>query len=131
MKERGNDKMKKKILAALFAMGVAFTTIPNTSEAVTEVYRGDKGYVLVDEVSIFWDNNHSFNALLYNMNNSNEVIGRGVYTFEYLKEYKNWYYHPVNDSSEYIRVDVDRLEKVPEVAEEMRKKNSVKLGGKK
>jgi hypothetical protein len=120
--------MKKKILAALFAMGVAFTTNSSITEAVTEVSRTSNGYVLVDEASVFWDNNHSFNVLIYNMNNSDEVIGRGVYTFEYLKEYKNWYYHSVNDNSEYIRADVSGLQRVPEVADEVRKQKSFRPG---
>ena len=120
--------MKKKILAALFAMGIAFTTNSSITEAVTEVSRTSNGYVLVDEASIFWDNNHSFNVLIYNMNNSDEVIGRGIYTFEYLKEYKNWYYHSVNDNSEYIRADVSGLQKVPEVADEVRKQKSFRPG---
>jgi len=122
--------MKKKILAALFAMSVVFTTNSSITEAVTEVSRTSNGYVLVDEASIFWENNHSFNVLIYNMNNSDEVIGRGIYTFEYLKEYKNWYYHSVNDNSEYIRADVSGLQKVPEVADEVRKQKSFRPGKK-
>ena len=120
--------MKKKILAALFAMGIAFTTNSSITEAVTEVSRTSNGYVLVDEASVFWDDNHSFNVLIYNMNNSDEVIGRGIYTFEYLKEYKNWYYHSVNDNSEYIRADVSGLQRVPEVAAEVRKQKSFRPG---
>ena len=120
--------MRKKILAALFAMSIAFTTNSSITEAVTEVSRTSNGYVLVDEASVFWDNNHSFNVLIYNMNNSDEVIGRGIYTFEYLKEYKNWYYHSVNDNSEYIRADVSGLQKVPEVAAEVRKQKSFRPG---
>jgi hypothetical protein len=117
----------KQMLASLMAAGAIFCVVQhdNTTEAVKTVNQGDYGSVLVDEASIYWQSDREFNALIYQMSPNNEVLKRGIYTFEYLKEYKNWYYHPLNDSVQYIRVDVDRLEEVPVIAmEEKRNKNT-------
>ena len=112
------------MLASLMAAGAIFCVVQhdNTTEAVKTVNQGDYGSVLVDEASIYWQSDREFNALIYQMSPNNEVLKRGIFTFEYLKEYKNWYYHPLNDKVEYIRVDVDRLESVPTIAMEEKQK---------
>jgi hypothetical protein len=115
----------KKMVASVLAAGMLFCIQQNDTEAVKQVASNQYGSILVDEKSIFWQNEREFNALIYQMSPNNEVLKRGIYTFEYLKEYKNWYYHPLNDSVQYIRVDVDRLEEVPVIAmEEKRNKNT-------
>ena len=122
------------MLASLMAAGAIFCIAQhdNTTEAVKTVNQGDYGSVLVDEASIYWESDKEFNALIYQMSPNNEVLRRGIYTFEYLKEYSNWYYHPLNDSVEYVRVDVDKLENVPNIAmEEKQKKYQAKFNKKK
>jgi hypothetical protein len=73
------------------AAGTIFCVVQqdNTTEAVKTVTQTDKGSVLVDEASIFWQNDKEFNALIYLLSPNNEVLKRGIFTFEYLKEYKN------------------------------------------
>jgi hypothetical protein len=114
----------KQMLASLMVASTIFCVVQrdNTTEAVKTVAEGSYGSVLVDEASIYWQSDKEFNALIYQMSPSNEVLKRGVYTFQYVKEYKNWYYHPLNDKEEIIRVDVDRLEKVPTIAMEEKQK---------
>ena len=114
----------KQMLASLMAAGTIFCVVQqdNTTEAVKTVTQTDKGSVLVDEASIFWQNDKEFNALIYLLSPNNEVLKRGIFTFEYLKEYKNWYYHPLNDKVQFIRVDVDNLENVPNIAMEEKQK---------
>ena len=117
-------KLKKMIAVALTA-GSLLLFSNNDAEAVKTVAQGEYGSIVVDEASIFWDSNKEFNVLIYQLSPNGEVLKRGIFTFEYLKEYSNWYYHPLNDKTQYIRADVDRLENVPVIAtEELNKKKN-------
>ena len=114
-------KLRKLVSVALMA-GALFAIAPNDAEAVTVVHTGNSGSTVVDEASIIWSGNKEFNALIYELNPKSEIVKRGIYTFRYLSEYKNWYYHPLEIENEFVRVDVDNLEKIPPIAEEMKKK---------
>ena len=109
--------MKKVMLVV--AMLVAFISIASSSEAaLREVKSTESMEWAVDDSTIKWRNDEWFTAEIHTLINGS-TVAVDFYTFEYIPQYKNWYYN-VKGTRVYSLAKADNMEKTIDIAEEMR-----------
>jgi hypothetical protein len=109
--------MKKVMLVV--AMLVAFISMTSSSEAaLREVKSTESMEWAVDDSTIKWRSEDWFTAEIHTLINGS-TVAVDFYTFEYIPQYKNWYYN-VKGTRVYILAKEDDMEKTIDIAEEMR-----------
>jgi hypothetical protein len=109
--------MKKVMLVV--AMLVAFISMANSSEAaLREVKSTESMEWAVDDSTIKWRSEDWFTAEIHTLINGS-TVAVDFYTFEYIPQYKNWYYN-VKGNRIYSLAKADNMEKTVDIAEEMR-----------
>lgn len=109
--------MKKVMLVV--AMLVAFISMTSSSEAaLREVKSTGSMEWAVDDSTIKWRGDEWFTAEIHTLINDS-TVAVDFYTFEYLPQYKNWYYN-VKGNRIYSLAKADGMEKTIDIAEEMR-----------
>lgn len=109
--------MKKVRLVV--AVLVAFISMASSSEAaLREVKSTESMEWAVDDSTIKWRGDEWFTAEIHTLINGSSVAV-DFYTFEYLPQYKNWYYN-VKGNRIYSLAKADGMEKTIEIAEEMK-----------
>ena len=109
--------MKKVMLVV--AMLVAFISMVSSSEAaLREVKSTESMEWAVDDSTIKWRSEDWFTAEIHTLINGS-TVAVDFYTFEYIPQYKNWYYN-VKGNRIYSLAKADNMEKTVDIAEEMR-----------
>jgi hypothetical protein len=110
----------KKSLVILGIATALLSITPNNSEAsLREVKSSQSMEWAIDDTTIKWRGDEWFTAEVHTLLNGSSVEVN-FYTFEYLPEYKNWYYN-IKGSRVYSNVNVDGMEKAIDIAEDMRR----------
>ena len=109
--------MKKVMLVV--SMLIALISINNTGEAaLREVKSTESMEWAVDDSTIKWRGDEWFTAEIHTLINGSSVAV-DLYTFEYIPQYKNWYYN-VKGNRIYSLAKADGMEKTVDIAEEMK-----------
>ena len=110
--------MKKVLLVV--AMLITFTSMVSSSEAaLREVKSSSSMEWAVDDSTIKWRGDNWFTAEIHTLIDGSSVAV-DYYTFEYLPEYKDWYYN-VKGNRIYSLARADGMEKTIDIANEMKK----------
>ena len=110
--------MKKVLLVV--ALMVGFLTVSaNTEAALIEVKSSSSMEWAVDDSTIKWRGDNWFTAEIHTLIDGSSVAV-DYYTFEYLPEYKDWYYN-VKGNRIYSLARADGMEKTIDIANEMKK----------
>jgi hypothetical protein len=110
--------MKKVLLVVVLILGF-LTVSTNTEAALREVKSSSSMEWAVDDSTIKWRGDDWFTAEIHTLIDGSSVAV-DYYTFEYLPEYKDWYYN-IKGNRIYSLAKADGMEKTIDIANEMKK----------
>lgn len=84
------------------------------------VHERDGVQVIMDDKSLFWNKDGSFNVILYQLKGDKKETS--TCHFFYSNEFKGWYFADLSDPNVSMRVSAFELMKVVEIAEATRHK---------